>query len=41
LFGFDLLYGLENSFTKEIKDKIIESKKKKGRGLLLSFFEFN
>ena len=38
---FDLLYGLENSYTTEIKQKIMESKKKKGRGLLLSFFEFN
>ena len=38
---FDLLYGLENSHTKDIKDKIAESKKKKGRGLLLSFYEYN
>ena len=36
-----MLYGLENQFTKEIKDKVNESKKKKGRGLLLSFYEFN
>ena len=38
---FDLLYGLENQYTKDIKDKVSESKRKKGRGLLLSFFEFN
>ena len=36
-----MLYGLENQFTKEIKDKVNESKKKKGRGLLLSFYEYN
>lgn len=38
---FDLLYGIENEHTKETKDKIRESKQKKGRGLLLSFYEFN
>lgn len=38
---FDLLYGIENEQTKETKDKIRESKLKKGRGLLLSFYEFN
>jgi len=36
-----LLYGIENEQTKETKDKIRESKMKKGRGLLLSFYEFN
>ncbi len=36
-----MLYGLENEQTKETKDKIRESKMKKGRGLLLSFYEFN
>jgi 16S rRNA (cytidine1402-2'-O)-methyltransferase len=35
------LYGIENEQTKETKDKIRESKMKKGRGLLLSFYEFN
>ena len=36
-----MLYGIENEQTKETKDKIRESKVKKGRGLLLSFYEFN
>lgn len=35
------MYGIENEQTKETKDKIRESKMKKGRGLLLSFYEFN
>mgnify|MGYP002634894435 CR=1 FL=1 len=35
------MYGIENEHTKETKDKIRESKMKKGRGLLLSFYEFN
>jgi 16S rRNA (cytidine1402-2'-O)-methyltransferase len=38
---FDLLYGIENEQTQEMKDKIKKSKQKKGRGLLLSFYEFN
>jgi len=38
---FDLLYGLENERTQETRQKIKDSKKKKGRGLLLSFYEFN
>lgn len=38
---FDLIYGLENEHTKETKDKIRQSKLKKGRGLLMSFYEFN
>jgi 16S rRNA (cytidine1402-2'-O)-methyltransferase len=38
---FDLLYGIENEHTQEMKDKIRKSKKSKGRGLLLSFYEFN
>jgi len=35
------LYGLENEKTQETRQKIAESKRKKGRGLLLSFYEFN
>ena len=35
------MYGIENEQTRETKDKIQESKQKKGRGLLLSFYEFN
>ena len=38
---FDLLYGLENEQTFDMKQKIKASKRKKGRGLLLSFYEFN
>ena len=38
---FDLLYGLENEQTRETKEKIRQSKQNKGRGLLLSFYEFN
>lgn len=36
-----MLYGIENEKTQETKDRIRESKMKKGRGLLLSFYEFN
>lgn len=35
------MYGIENDQTREAKEKISKSKKKKGRGLLLSFYEFN
>ena len=38
---FDLIYGIENEKTYETKQKIKTSKRKKGRGLLLSFYEFN
>jgi hypothetical protein len=38
---FEALYGVDNEFTKELKDKINKSKREKGRGLLLSFYEFN
>ena len=38
---FDLLYGLENEQTQDTWEKIKQSKQKKGRGLLLSFYEFN
>ena len=38
---FDLLYGLENEKHQETRQKIEQSKRKKGRGLLLSFYEFN
>lgn len=38
---FDLMYGIENEQTQEMKDKIKKSKQRKGRGLLLSFYEFN
>ena len=38
---FEQLYGVENEYTREMKDKILLSKKNKGRGLLLSFYEFN
>ena len=38
---FEALYGIENEFTRELKEKIDQSKKGKGRGLLLSFYEFN
>jgi 16S rRNA (cytidine1402-2'-O)-methyltransferase len=36
-----LLYGLENENTQDMWDRIKKSKEKKGRGLLLSFYEFN
>lgn len=32
---------MENEYTRELRDKIEHSKKTKGRGLLLSFYEFN
>jgi len=35
------MYGIENEQTQEMKDKIKKSKQRKGRGLLLSFYEFN
>lgn len=38
---FEQLYGVENEFTRELFEKIQASKQHKGRGLLLSFFEFN
>lgn len=38
---FDLLHGIENEQIHEMKEKIRKSKAKKGRGLLLSFYEFN
>jgi len=38
---FEDLYGVENEFSQALKDKIAASKKTKGRGLLLSFYEFN
>ena len=38
---FESLYGIENEYSRELKEKIDKSKKEKGRGLLLSFFEFN
>ena len=38
---FEELYGVENEFSRELKDKIAKSKLQKGRGLLLSFYEFN
>lgn len=37
----DALYGLENEDMKHLKQKIAKSKRRKGRGLLLSFYEFN
>ena len=38
---FESLYGLENEYSRELREKIERSKRDKGRGLLLSFFEFN
>ena len=38
---FDIFYGIENERYKEMKDKIEKSKRRKGRGILVSFFEFN
>jgi len=35
------LYGIENEYTRELRIKIEKSKSTKGRGLLLSFYEFN
>ena len=35
------MYGIENEQSRETKEKIQESIRKKGRGLLLSFYEFN
>jgi 16S rRNA (cytidine1402-2'-O)-methyltransferase len=35
------LYGIENEYSRELRDKIERSKREKGRGLLLSFYEFN
>ena len=38
---FEELSGVENEYTRDLKEKINNSKRTKGRGLLLSFFEFN
>lgn len=38
---FEALYGVENEYTRELREKIEKSKLQKGRGLLLSFYEFN
>jgi len=38
---YEELYGIENEYTRELKEKIERSKREKGRGLLLSFYEFN
>mmetsp|Transcript_4366 Transcript_4366/g.7373 ORF Transcript_4366/g.7373 Transcript_4366/m.7373 type:complete len:396 (-) Transcript_4366:46-1233(-) len=38
---FDDTYGLENEFTRDLRQRIDNTRKTKGRGLLLSFFEFN
>jgi len=38
---YEAIYGLENEDMQSLKQKIERSKKKKGRGLLISFYEFN
>jgi hypothetical protein len=37
----DDFYGIENEYSRELREKIQKSKQQRGRGLLVSFFEFN
>ena len=37
----EAFFGLESEITQDLKEKIRKSRREKGRGLMLSFYEFN